>query len=292
MRVLLTGISGYVGSQLLPTLEANGHSVRCSAREPAGIDAPGSEVVRADMLTGEGLDPALEGVEVAFYLIHSMAGGGDFAERDRRAASNFAAAAKRAGVRRIIYLGGLGPDHGEGSKHLTSRHETAEILAGGAPEFVYARAAVVLGSGSASLIMLRHLVERLPAMICPRWIDVRTQPIAITDLTGALARCSDAADLSGEVQLGGADVVTYRQMMLSLASALGRRKPLVIPVPVLTPRLSSHWVGFVTAVDPGIARPLIEGLKAETIVTRQPPPGINDHPLGLDAAMQAALGTQ
>ena len=289
MRILLTGATGYIGSQLLPLLEGQGNEVRCTARNPANFDWSGGDVVTADVLAGTGLDEALADVDVAYYLVHSMAGGGDFADRDRQAAANFAAAARRSGTRRIIYLGGLGPDHGEGSKHLSSRHETAELLAGGAPEFVYARAAVVLGSGSASLIMLRHLVERLPAMICPRWIDVRTQPIAATDLTAALARCGTADNLTGEVQLGGADAVTYRQMMLSLAHALGRRKPLVIPVPVLTPRLSSHWVGFVTAVDPGIARPLIEGLKAETIVTRPPPPGINDAPLGLDAAMRAAI---
>jgi len=221
-----------------------------------------------------------------------MVGGGDFAERDRRAANNFAQAARGAGIRRVIYLGGLGPDDGQGSGHLNSRHETAEILKDSAPEFVYARAAVVIGDGSLSLIMLRHLVERLPAMICPRWIDVNTQPIAATDLVAALTHCAELPDLSGEVQLGGSDVVTYRQMMLSLAKALGRRKPIVIRVPVLTPKLSSHWVGFVTAIDSGVAKPLIDGLKAETIVTTPPPAGINDSPMGLDASMRAAVNAQ
>jgi uncharacterized protein YbjT (DUF2867 family) len=289
MRILLTGATGYIGQQLLPVLVEGGHEVRCLARKPEALAGQATDVAQGDVLNGEGLDAALEDVEVAFYLIHSMAGGGDFAERDRRAATNFAKAASAAGVRRVIYLGGLGPDDGEGSGHLTSRHETAEILQDSAPEFVYARAAVVIGDGSLSLIMLRHLVERLPAMICPRWIDVNTQPIAVTDLVAALVHCAELPDLSGEVQLGGADVVTYRQMMLSLAKALGRRKPIVIRVPVLTPKLSSHWVGFVTAIDSGVAKPLIDGLKAETIVTTPPPAGINDSPLGLDAAMLAAV---
>jgi uncharacterized protein YbjT (DUF2867 family) len=288
MRVLLTGATGYVGSQLLPVLIEHGHQVVCLARKPESLAASGAEVVKGDVLTGEGLDAALAGVEVAWYLVHSMVGGGDFAERDRIGARNFAQAARRQGVRRVVYLGGLSPDDA-GSEHLSSRHETAVMLGDSAPEFVYARAAVVVGDGSASLIMLRHLVERLPVMLCPRWIDVATQPIAVKDLVAALARCGEADGLTGEVQLGGRDVVTYREMMLSLARALGRKPPLVIRVPVLTPKLSSHWVGFVTAVDIGIARPLIDGLKTETIVTSQPPAGINDSPIGLDEAMRTAV---
>lgn len=290
MRILLTGATGYVGQQLLPVLEQAGHAVRCLARDPSALRAKGADAVAGDVLAGEGLDDALEGIDVAYYLVHSMVGGGDFAERDRRAAANFAAAARRQGVRRVIYLGGLSPDDSQDSEHLNSRHETALILADAAPEFVYARAAVVIGDGSLSLIMLRHLVERLPAMICPKWIDVNTQPIAAADLTAALARCAEIPGLNGEVQLGGADVVTYREMMMSLARALDRRPPLVIRVPVLTPKLSSHWVGFVTAVDSGVARPLIDGLKTETIVTTPPPAGINDSPIGLDEAMRAAVG--
>ena len=292
MKILLTGATGDVGQQLLPVLLASGHDVRCLARNPEALQGQCEDVVQGDVLTGAGLDEALAGIDVAYYLIHSMVGGGDFAERDRRAANNFAQAARDAGIRRVIYLGGLGPDDGQGSGHLSSRHETAEILEDSAPEFVYARAAVVIGDGSLSLIMLRHLVERLPAMICPRWIDVNTQPIAVTDLVAALTHCAEVPDLKGQVQLGGADVVTYRQMMLSLAEALGRRKPIVIRVPVLTPKLSSHWVGFVTAIDSGVAKPLIDGLKAETIVTTPPPAGINDSPMGLDASMRAAVNAQ
>ena len=287
MKILLTGATGYVGSQLLPALTEAGHQVRCLSRRKSAITHPGVEVVEGDVLTGAGLDEALEGIEVAYYLVHSMAGGGDFAARDRQAAGNFAAAAKRNKVRRIVYLGGLGD--GVDSAHLNSRHETADLLADGAPEFVHARAAVVVGSGSASFVMLKDLVERLPAMVCPRWIDVRTQPIATEDVVGALLRCGEREGLSGEVQLGGADVVTYRQMILELADALNRRHPLIVRVPVLTPRLSSYWVGLVTGVDGGIARPLIHGLKTETLVTEAPPAGINDNPLDLKAAMRSAL---
>ena len=289
MKILLTGATGYVGGQLYPALVAAGHDVRLMARDPSALADREAEAVAGDVLSGDGLDEALAGIEVAYYLVHSMVGGGDFAERDRLGASNFAAAARRQGVRRVIYLGGLSPDESQDSDHLNSRHETALLLADAAPEFVYARAAVVLGDGSLSLIMLRHLVERLPAMLCPKWIDVNTQPIAVADLVAALVHCAELPGLNGEVQLGGADVVTYREMMLSLARALNRRPPLVIRVPVLTPKLSSHWVGFVTAVDSGVARPLIDGLKTETIVTTPPAPGINDSPLGLDEAMRAAV---
>jgi len=287
MKVLLTGTTGYVGSQLLPELVAAGHDVQGLARNPAKVVGADAPILKGDVLSGEGLDEALAGVDVAYYLVHSMVGGGDFAARDRQAARNFAAATKRQGVRRIVYLGGLGD--GDDSAHLNSRHETADLLADGAPEFVYARAAVVVGSGSASFVMLQDLVKRLPAMVCPRWIDVRTQPIATADVVGALLRCGEREGLSGEVQLGGADVVTYGEMILSLADALGRRHPLIVRVPVLTPRLSSYWVGLVTGIDGGIARPLIHGLKTETLVTTPPPTGINDNPVGIAEAMQAAL---
>jgi len=288
VKILLTGATGYVGSQLLPALIEAGHSVRCTSRRPLTDLPAGAEGVQADALTGEGLAEALDGIEVAYYLVHSMEGGGDFAARDRTAASNFARAAGKAGVRRIVYLGGLGGD--SDSEHLQSRQETAQLLADATPEFVHARAAVVIGSGSASFVMLKDLVERLPAMICPRWIDVKTQPIATSDIVAALLHCGEQAGISGDVQLGGGDVVTYRQMILSLAEALGRRAPLIVKVPVLTPRLSSHWVGLVTGVDAGIAKPLIHGLRTETIVTDPPPPGINDNPLGIKAAMAEALG--
>jgi uncharacterized protein YbjT (DUF2867 family) len=202
-------------------------------------------------------------------------------------AEAFARAASAAGVRRVVYLGGL---EGGDSEHLRSREEVAGLLAAAVPDTVHARAAMVIGAGSASFLILRHLVERLPAMVCPRWIDTRTQPIAIRDVVGALAALADPAPaVTSEVQLGGADVLTYREMMHRFAAAAGRRAPLVLRVPVLTPRLSSYWLGLVTPVDPGVARPLVQGLSAEMLVRTAPPAGINDAPLGFDDAVREAL---
>ena len=223
-------------------------------------------------------------------------GGGDssagqFAERDRRAAETFGAAAARAGVKRLVYLGGLsgGTEAEATSEHLRSREEVAEILAGHVPGFVHVRAAMVIGSGGASFEMLRALVERLPAMICPRWIDTRTQPIALTDVVRALRALRDRDDVLGDVELGGADVLSYRAMMERTAHVLGRRPPLVVRVPVLTPRLSSYWVQLVTPVEASLVRPLVDGLREEMLVRAPPPTGINDAPLGFEAAVRAAL---
>jgi uncharacterized protein YbjT (DUF2867 family) len=244
--------------------------------------------VRGDALTGEGLDAALAGVDVAYYLIHSMGGrGGDFAARDRRAAETFGAAAATAGVRRVIYLGGLSRDIS--SEHLRSREEVAQILARHVPQLVHVRAAMVIGPGGASFEMLRALVRRLPAMVCPRWIDTRTQPVALTDVVDALRALRDRDDVTGDVELGGADVLSYREMMERTARILGRRPPLVLRVPVLTPRLSSYWVQLVTPVDAGLVRPLVDGLREEMVVQTPPPAGINDAPLGFDEAVRAAL---
>ena len=216
-----------------------------------------------------------------------MGASGDFAERDRRAAATFGAAAARAGVRRVIYLGGLA---GAGSsEHLRSREEVAEILAAHVPQLVHVRAAMVIGPGGASFEMLRALVQRLPAMVCPRWIDTRTQPVALADVVRALKVLRDRTDVTGDVELGGADVLTYREMMERTARILGRRPPLVVRVPVLTPRLSSYWVQLVTPVDASLVRPLVDGLREEMVVRTPPPPGINDAPLGFDDAVRAAL---
>ena len=243
--------------------------VRALARNPNGateLARIGCEVRKADVLEPETLGPALEGVDVAYYLVHSMGRGsdGDFAVRDKAGAENFAAAAAAAGVRRIVYLGGLG----EGSEHLASRHATAETLRAGAVPVTYFRAAAVIGAGSESFLTVFYLVKRLPVMVTPRWVTIRTQPIAIDDAISFLAAAADLdALLDREIQIGGPDVTTYGGMIDELARALGRRPPLRLTVPVLSPRLSSLWIGLVTPVDPGVARPLIEGLATETIVT-------------------------
>jgi uncharacterized protein YbjT (DUF2867 family) len=295
-RILLTGATGYVGGSLLPILLEDGHHVRALARDEGR--ARGSlpdevEVAEGDVVNGTGLAEALDGIGVAYYLVHSMGRGSgsadEFAERDRRAADNFGRAAADAGVERIIYLGGLeGLTGGDKSEHLRSREEVAEILAKHVPT-IHVRAAMVIGSESASFVMLRSLVHRLPVMIVPRWLDTRTQPVAIDDVTRTLAALADLPDPPSEVQLGGADVLSYREMMESYARVTGRRKPLVIRVPVLSPRLSSYWVGLVTPVEMGLVKPLIDGMTSEMVVKDPPPPGLNDDPLGFDDAVRSAL---
>jgi uncharacterized protein YbjT (DUF2867 family) len=219
------------------------------------------------------------------------ASGDGFAARDREGALSFGAAARRAGVKRVIYMGGLEGGGDEKSEHLASRDEVARILASHCDDFVHVRAAMVIGSESASFVMLRSLVEKLPAMICPKWIDTRTQPVSIRDVVGTLAALADLElDAPAEIQLGGADVLTYREMMVGYAETAGRRPPVIIKAPVLTPRLSSHWVGLVTPVDAGLAKPLVLGLSAEMIVREPPPAGINDDPLGFRDAVRAAIG--
>lgn len=267
--IAVAGSTGYIGGLLCRRLREDDVGVRALARHPerAGeLKRAGCEVRQADVLEPETLAPALEGAEVAYYLVHSMGRGsdGDFAERDHRGAENFAAAAAAAGVRRIVYLGGLG----EGSKHLDSRHATAETLRAGEVPVAYLRAAAVIGAGSESFRTVYYLVRRLPLMVTPRWVSTRTQPIAIADAIGFLAAASDlglAADR--EIQVGGPDLTTYGGMIDELAHALGRPRPLRITVPVLTPALSSLWIGLVTPVDAGVARPLIEGLETETVVS-------------------------
>jgi uncharacterized protein YbjT (DUF2867 family) len=296
-RILLTGATGYVGGSLLPILLEDGHHVRALARDEgrARDSLPEEvEVAEGDVVSGTGLTEALDGIGVAYYLVHSMGRGSgsadEFAERDRRAAHNFGRAAADAGVERIIYLGGLeGLTSGDKSEHLRSREEVAEILAEHVPT-VHVRAAMVIGSDSASFVMLRSLVHRLPVMIVPRWLDTRTQPIAIDDVTRTLAALADLPDPPSEVQLGGADVLSYREMMESYARVSGRRKPLVVRVPVLSPRLSSYWVGLVTPVEMGLVKPLIDGMTSEMVVKDPPPPGLNDDPLGFDDAVRSALG--
>jgi uncharacterized protein YbjT (DUF2867 family) len=287
--ILLTGASGYVGSHLLPELRSRGATVRALGRDLRTTQLPaGVEPRKGDAVTGAGLREALDGVRTAYYLIHSMSGRDDFVARDRAAAVNFGEAARETGVERVVYLGGLGPTGPDASIHLRSRHEVAQLLAQRVPT-VYVRAAMVIGPGSASFEMLRHLVGRLPLMITPRWIDTRSQPVAIADVVRTLADVGELPDPPDEVQLGGAEVLTYREMMRRTAAVLERRPPLILKVPVLSPRLSSHWVSLVTPVDAGLVRPLVDGLKSEMVVDRTPPPGLNDSPLGFDEAVRAAL---
>lgn len=266
--VAVLGSTGYVGGLLVRHLAERGEKVAALARHPeraADLSAVGCDLRPADVLDPETLGPALEGAEIAYYLVHSMGrgGGGDFASRDGEGARNFAAAAAAAGVKRIVYLGGLG----SGSEHLNSRHSAAVTLQAGDVPVAYYRAAAVIGAGSESFRTVYYLVRRLPAMVTPRWTTIRTQPIAAGDVVADLAAAIDLdAPLDRELQVGGPDVTTYGGMIDELAKALGRRPPIRVTVPVLTPRLSSLWVGLVTPVDTGVARPLVEGLSHETVV--------------------------
>jgi uncharacterized protein YbjT (DUF2867 family) len=254
---------------LARALLADGRTVRCMARAPERaheLAELGAEVVAADVLDRGSLEAAMEGVDCAYYLIHSMGrgGDGDFAERDRRAATNFGEAAARAGVGRIVYLGGLG----EGaSKHLRSRQETAEALRRSGVPLTYFRAAAVIGAGSESFRTVYYLVKRLPFMLTPSWTENRTQPIAIADVLEYLKAAPSIPETADRtIEIGGPEVTTYAGMMDAMAEAIGVGPRRRISVPVLSPGLSSHWIGLVTPVDAGVARPLIEGLAADTVV--------------------------
>ncbi|MFD9431137.1 SDR family oxidoreductase [Streptomyces sp. NPDC060002] len=298
---LVTGATGYIGGRLVPELLAAGHRVRCLARSPDRLrDHPWAgdvERVRGDVTNAASVAAALEGVDVAYYLVHALGSGDDFEETDRRAARIFGEQARAAGVRRVVYLGGLTPagvPERELSPHLRSRAEVGRILLHSGVPTTVLRAAVVIGSGSVSFEMLRYLTERLPVMVTPSWVHTRIQPVAVRDVLRTLVGSAGMpADVSRAFDIGGPDVLTYREMMIRYAVIAELPRRLILSVPMLTPGLSSHWVGLVTPVPASIARPLTESLRHEVVCHERDiaryvpdPPG---HPLGFDEAVRLAL---
>ena len=267
--ILLTGASGYIGGRLLKALESEGRRVRCLARRPEFLQprvAASTEVVKADCLDQSSLMPAMDGVHTAYYLVHSMGSPGKFEREDREAAQNFADAAREAGVKRIIYLGGLGDADKALSAHLRSRHEVADILRSCGVPTIEFRASIVIGSGSLSFEMIRALVQRLPVMICPRWVDVKAQPIAVEDVVAYMIKALDLPTEPSHVfEIGGTDQLSYGEIMQEYARQCGLRR-WMIPVPVLTPRLSSLWLGLVTPVYARIGRKLVDSMRNPTLV--------------------------
>ncbi|MCF7990856.1 MAG: SDR family oxidoreductase [Thiohalocapsa sp.] len=261
---LVFGASGYIGSHLVPRLLDEGISVRASSRTRASLEArgwQGAELVQADALDPASLDAALAGVHTAYYLVHSMAAGKDFGRIDLQAAANFAAAAERAGVQCIVYLGGLVPDDAD-SEHIVSRRDTGKVLRQGAVPVTELRAGIIVGPGSAAFEVMRDLVYHLPIMVTPRWVRAKSPPIALDNLLMYLVRLPQIEAARGGIyDAGGPETLTYQAMMRILAEAGGRRPPVIVPVPVLTPELSAYWLRFITSVPTNIARALIGGLK-------------------------------
>ena len=299
LRCLVTGATGYIGGRLVPELLAAGYTVRCMARDPGKLaDRPWSddiEVAKADVSDTAALGQALADCDVAYYLIHSLGTGSSFEQRDRDAARAFADAAREAGVKRIVYLGGMiSGQEGDLSPHLRSRAEVGDILLDSGVPTAALQAAVIIGSGSASFEMLRYLTERLPAMITPKWVTTRIQPIAVRDVLRYLVGAATLpADVNRRFDIGGPDVLTYADMMRRYAAVAKLPPRLLVSVPVLTPSLSSHWVGLVTPVPSGLARPLVESLRVEVVAAEHdiaqyipdPPEGL----LPLDRAIELAL---
>ena len=295
LTVTVVGATGYIGGRLVPELLEAGHHVRCLARTPSRLrDRPWIdqvEVFPGDVFEPDTLRPAFDGADAVVYLVHSMDGTADFASRDREAARNVRTVAADTGVRQLVYLGGLGDEDDDLSEHLRSRHEVGRELAAGPVPVTELRAAVIIGSGSASFEMLRNLTEVLPVMTTPRWVQTRCQPIAVRDvlahLVGVLG--NDAA-MGRVLEIGGPDVLTYEQMMQLYAEVAGLRRRVVIPVPLLSPGLSSLWIGLVTPLPVGLARPLVDSLVNEVVVTDPGAREVVPHdPLPIRDAIQLAL---
>ena len=293
--ILVTGATGYIGGRLVPLLLAAGHQVRCLVRDSNRLNGrswqSAVEIVEGDVFRPDSLIAALLGVDTAYYLVHSLGGGSDFHQQDITAASNFGNAARAAGVKRIIYLGGLAEASSGLSEHLRSRQQSGDALRLAGVPVTEFRAGVIVGSGSVSFEMIRYLTERVPVMICPRWIYTRTQPIGIREVLAYLSQAIEVPDSAGLIiEIGGSQVITYGEMMKIYAALRGLSRWLV-PVPLLTPRLSSLWVNLVTPIPAVIARPLIEGLRNENIVrdpvARRLFPGIN--PVSYRTSVERAL---
>ena len=292
--ILLTGGSGYVGGRLIPLLERQGVKLRCLARSPDKLRPrveTATEIVKGDVLDQPSLDRALQGVHTAYYLVHLMSGSKDFEREDRQAAMNFAGAARQAGVRRIIYLGGLGDDSlPDLSPHLRSRHEVGKILRESGVETIEFRASVVIGAGSLSFDLMKSLTDRLPMMICPRWLSTPSQPIAVDDVLSYFLAARDLPPGESRIfEIGGTDVVTYGDLIREYARQRGLRRWL-ISVPVLTPYLSGLWLALVTPASFEVGRHLIEGLKNPTVVRDRTALAVFPiRPMGIREAIQRAL---
>ena len=295
---LVTGATGYIGGRLVPRLLADGHRVRAMTRDAGRLrDVPWAgevEIVEGDPLRPETLPAVLSGVTTAYYLIHSLGGTEEFEDADRRAATAFAAAASAADVSRMVYLGGLVPEGQELSPHLRSRYEVGQVLLDSGVPTAVLQAAVIIGSGSASFEMLRYLTERLPAMITPRWVTTKIQPVAVRDVLRYLVESADLpAEVSRRFDIGGPEILTYVEMMQRYAAVAGLRRRIIIPVPVLTPKLSAHWVNVVTPVPGALAKPLVRSLINEVVCSEHdiadhipdPPEGL----VGFDDSVRLAL---
>src|SRR5680860_937883 len=296
--VLVTGATGYIGGRLVPELLAAGFRVRVVTRQPRNLADrewhDQVEIVRGDAADPDALTEALRGVGVAYYLIHSLGTGADFEALDRAHARNFALAARACKISRIVYLGGLYPEAEKLSPHLESRKEVGEILLASGVPTVVLRAAVILGSGSASFEMLRYLTERLPVMVTPRWVHSKIQPIAVRDVLHYLVSCADLPpEVNRGFDIGGPDVLTYLEMMQGFAAVAGLPRRRIVPVPVLSPSLSSHWVNVVTPVPRSLARPLVESLRNTAVASEHDIAAyVPDPPAGLvpfERAVEMAL---